>query len=85
MVFLRNICVDTLNKGGIDDIIIVIIILIITTKYVFQISSYFMGCVFKMWCWRWVKISWTALVKSEEILHGVKEEWIIIHTVKKEG
>jgi len=44
-----------------------------------------MGCVLKMWCWRRVEISWTARVKSEKILHGVKEERNIIHMVKKEG
>jgi len=29
MVYLRNICVDTLHKGDIDDIIIIIIIIVI--------------------------------------------------------
>jgi hypothetical protein len=33
MVCLRNICVDTLHKGDIDDIIIIIIIIIIIMQY----------------------------------------------------
>jgi hypothetical protein len=32
------------------------------------------------------KISWTDRVKKEEVLHIVKEEWNILHTIKiKEG
>jgi hypothetical protein len=29
------------------------------------------------------KISWTDRVRNEEMLHRVKEEWNIIHTVKR--
>jgi len=36
-----------------------------------------------MWCWRMMeKISWTDRVKNE-VLHRVKEERIILHTVKR--
>jgi hypothetical protein len=38
---------------------------------------------FEMWCWRRMeKISWTNRVRNEEVLHRVKEERIIPHTVK---
>ena len=41
---------------------------------------------FEMWCWRRMKnISWTDRVRNEAVLHRVKEERSIIHTVKKEG
>ena len=43
---------------------------------------------FKMWCWsRMEKISWTDRLRNEEVLHRVKEERNIIHTIKrwKEG
>ena len=37
-----------------------------------------------MWCWRRLEnISWTYSVRNEEVLHIVKEEWNIIHTVKR--
>jgi hypothetical protein len=37
-----------------------------------------------MWCWRRMeKISWTYSVRNEEVLHRVKEERNIIHTVKR--
>jgi hypothetical protein len=36
-----------------------------------------------MRCWRRMKISWTDRVRNEEVLHGVKEETIILHTKKK--
>jgi hypothetical protein len=37
-----------------------------------------------MRCWiRMEKISWTDRVRNEEVLHGVKEERNIIHTVKR--
>jgi hypothetical protein len=40
--------------------------------------------VFEMWCWRRMeKISWVDRV-GNEVLHGVKEERNILHTVKKE-
>jgi hypothetical protein len=39
---------------------------------------------FKMWCWRRMeKISWTNCVRNEEVLHRVKEERNIIHTIKR--
>jgi hypothetical protein len=38
---------------------------------------------FEMWCWRTMeKISWTNRVRNEKVLHGVKEERDILHTVK---
>jgi hypothetical protein len=39
---------------------------------------------FEMWCWRRMdKISWTDHVRNEEVLHRVKEERIILHTIKR--
>jgi hypothetical protein len=39
---------------------------------------------FEMWCWRRMKkISWTDGVRSEGVLHKVKEERNIIHRVKR--
>jgi hypothetical protein len=39
---------------------------------------------FKMWCWRRIeKISWADRVRNEEVLHGVKEERNILHTIKR--
>jgi hypothetical protein len=39
---------------------------------------------FEMWCWRRMeKISWTERVRNEEILHRVKEERTIVHTIKR--
>jgi hypothetical protein len=39
---------------------------------------------FEMWCWRRMeKISWTDRVRSEEVLHRVKEERNILHTIKR--
>jgi hypothetical protein len=39
-----------------------------------------------MWCWRRMeKISWTDGVRNEEVLHRVKEERNIVHTIKKRG
>jgi hypothetical protein len=36
-----------------------------------------------MWCWRRMeKISWTDRVRNEEVLHRVKEERNIVHTIK---
>jgi hypothetical protein len=35
-------------------------------------------------CWRRMeKISWTDRVRNEEVLHRVKEERNIVHTIKK--
>jgi hypothetical protein len=39
---------------------------------------------FEMWCWRRMeKISWTDRVRNEEVLHSVKEERNIVHTIKR--
>jgi hypothetical protein len=39
---------------------------------------------FEMWCWRRMeKISWTDHVRNEEVLHRVKEEKNILHTVQR--
>jgi hypothetical protein len=39
---------------------------------------------FEMWCWRRMeKISWTDRVGNEEVLHRVKGERNILHTVKR--
>jgi hypothetical protein len=39
---------------------------------------------FEMWCWRRMeKISWTDCVRNEEVLHRVKEERNILHTIKR--
>ena len=41
---------------------------------------------FEMWCWRRMeKISWTDRVRNEDVLHRVKEERNIVHTVFVEG
>jgi hypothetical protein len=38
---------------------------------------------FEMWCWKRIDwISWTDPVKDEEVLHRVKEENNILHTIK---
>jgi hypothetical protein len=38
----------------------------------------------EMWCWRDMeKISWTDRVRNEEVLHRVKEERHILHTIKR--
>jgi hypothetical protein len=37
-----------------------------------------------MWCWRKVeKISWTDHVNNEAVLHRVKEERNILHTIRE--
>jgi hypothetical protein len=39
---------------------------------------------FQMWCWRSMEnISWTDRVRNEGVLHRVKEERNILHTMKK--
>jgi hypothetical protein len=39
---------------------------------------------FDIWCWRRMeKISWTDRVRNEEVLHRVKEERNIVHTIKR--
>jgi hypothetical protein len=36
---------------------------------------------FEIWCWR--RTSWTDRVRNEEVLHRVKEEWNILHTINR--
>jgi hypothetical protein len=39
---------------------------------------------FEMWCWRRMeKINWTDRVRNEKVLHRVKEERNIVHTIKR--
>jgi hypothetical protein len=39
---------------------------------------------FEMWCWRRMeKISWTDRVRNEEVLHRVKKQRNIVHTIKR--
>jgi hypothetical protein len=39
---------------------------------------------FEMWCWRRMeKISWTDRVRNEEVIHRVKGERNIVHTIKR--
>jgi hypothetical protein len=39
---------------------------------------------FEMWCWRRTeKISWTNHMRNEEVLHTVKVERNILHTIKR--
>jgi hypothetical protein len=39
---------------------------------------------FEMWCWRRMeKISWTVSMRNEEVLHRVKEERNILHTIRR--
>jgi hypothetical protein len=39
---------------------------------------------FEMWCWRRMeKISWTDRVRNEEVLHRVKEERNMLHTIRR--
>jgi hypothetical protein len=39
---------------------------------------------FEMWCWRRMeKISWTDCVRNEVLYYTVKEEWNILHTIKR--
>jgi hypothetical protein len=38
---------------------------------------------FEIWCWRRMeKISWTDRVNNETVLHRVKEERNILHTIR---
>ena len=51
-----------------------------TVGDVYQIHMEFL----EMWCRRRLqKVSWSDCVRNEEVLHRVKEERIIIHTVRK--
>ena len=36
-----------------------------------------------MWCWRRMEINWTDLVREEKVLHRVKQERNIPHTIKR--
>jgi hypothetical protein len=37
-----------------------------------------------MWCWRRMeKISWTDRLRTEEVLHRVKEKRKSLHTIKR--
>jgi hypothetical protein len=39
---------------------------------------------YEMCCWRRKeKFGWTVHLKNEEVLHGVKEERNILHTIKR--
>ena len=39
---------------------------------------------FEMWCWwRMEKISWTDHVRNEDVLLRVKEQWNILHEIRK--
>jgi hypothetical protein len=39
---------------------------------------------FEMWCWRRMeKTSWTDRMRNEEVLHRVKEDRNILHTIKR--
>jgi hypothetical protein len=38
----------------------------------------------EMWCWRRTeKIIWADIVRNKEVLHRVKEERNILHTIKR--
>jgi hypothetical protein len=40
--------------------------------------------IFEMWCWwRVENISWTDRVRNEELLHGVKGERSVRHTIRE--
>jgi hypothetical protein len=48
-----------------------------------KVDQKYLEC-FEMWCWRRMeKISWTNRVRNEEVLHRVKEERHILHTIKR--
>jgi hypothetical protein len=39
---------------------------------------------FEMWCWRRIEMfSWTDRVRNKEVLHRVKEERNIVHTIQR--
>jgi hypothetical protein len=39
---------------------------------------------FAMWCWRRMeKISWTDRLRSGEVIHRVKEDRNVLHTIKR--
>jgi hypothetical protein len=48
-----------------------------------KLDQKYMGS-FEMWCWRRMeKIIWTDLVNNEAVLHIVKEERNILHTIRR--
>jgi hypothetical protein len=48
-----------------------------------KVDQKYLEC-FEMWCWRRMeKISWTDRVRNEVVLHRVKEERNILHTIKR--
>jgi hypothetical protein len=48
-----------------------------------KVDQKYLAC-FEMWCWRRMeKVSWTDRVRNEEVLHSVKEERNILHTIKR--
>ena len=39
---------------------------------------------FEMWCWRRVeKITWSDGVRSDEVLHSIKDDRNILHTTRQ--
>jgi hypothetical protein len=39
---------------------------------------------FEMWCWRKIeKMRWTDRVRNVEVLHGVKKQGNILHTIER--
>jgi hypothetical protein len=46
-----------------------------------KVDQKYLEC-FEM-CWRRIEISWTDHVRNEEVLHRVKEERNILHTIKR--
>jgi hypothetical protein len=48
-----------------------------------KVDQIYLGS-FDMWCWRRMeKVKWTDRVRNEEVLHRVKEDRNILHTVKR--
>jgi len=53
----------------------------LSTWTVQKINQKYLGS-FEMWCWRRMEISWIGHVRNE-VLHRVKEERNILHTMKR--
>jgi len=48
-----------------------------------KVDQKYLG-TFEMWCWRRMEmIGWSDHVRNKEVLHSVKEERNILHTVKR--
>jgi hypothetical protein len=48
-----------------------------------KVDQKYLEC-FEMWRWRKMEeISWTDRVRNEQVLHRVKEERNIVHTIKR--